>query len=145
MAEQKKSAGRKEFEAQIVKKAWKDPKFKKDLLANPKSVLEKELQSLHKGAKMPASIKVKVVEETADTIYLVLPRNPKEVSGKELSDSELEAVAGGTITVVGVGIAAVTVNTGANVNQTANGNINVNANVNVQVNLSVQTTTTTTK
>jgi hypothetical protein len=145
MPEQKKPMGRKEFEAKIVKKAWEDAAFKNQLLANPKSVIEKELQSVQMGVKLPASIKVKVVEETADTIYLVLPRNPKEVTGKELSDSELEAVAGGTITVVAVGIAAVTVNTGANVNQTVNGNINTNANVNVQVNLSVQTTTTTTK
>jgi hypothetical protein len=145
MTEQKTPVGRKEFEAKIVKKTWENAVFKKELLANPKSVLERELQSIQPGVKLPASINVKVVEETADTIYLVLPRNPKEALGKELSDSELEAVAGGTITVVGVGIAAVTVNTGANVNQTVNGNINVNANVNVQVNLSVQTTTTTTR
>jgi hypothetical protein len=97
MAEQKKPAGRKEFEAQIVKKAWKDPKFKKELLADPKAVLEKELKAVSKDAKLPASMKVNVVEETADTIYLVLPRNPKEVVGKDLSDKDLEAVAGGTL------------------------------------------------
>ncbi|MDD4869916.1 MAG: NHLP leader peptide family RiPP precursor [Kiritimatiellae bacterium] len=97
MAEQKKPTGRREFEAQIVKKAWKDAKFKKELLTNPKSVLEKELKVINKDVKLPASVKVKVVEETADTIYLVLPRNPKEVVGKDLSDKDLEAVAGGTL------------------------------------------------
>ena len=42
---------------------------------------------------MPAGINVTVVEETADTLYLVLPHTVAE--GDELSDSDLEAVAGG--------------------------------------------------
>ena len=45
------------------------------------------------GYDVPAGIEVKVVEETADTVYLVLPHTVAE--GAELSDSDLEAVAGG--------------------------------------------------
>ena len=45
---------------------------------------------------MPEGVRVEAMEETADTIYLVLPvvsADAREVG--ELSDRELEAVAGG--------------------------------------------------
>jgi hypothetical protein len=35
------------------------------------------------------------VEESADTIYLVLPSRSADAQGGELSDQELDAVAGG--------------------------------------------------
>ena len=38
------------------------------LLADPKGALEEEL-----GTPLPDNIEVRAVEETADTIYLVLP------------------------------------------------------------------------
>jgi hypothetical protein len=42
-------------------------------------------------------VRVVAVEETQDTIYLVLPRTPMAGSeGQELSDRELEEVDGGT-------------------------------------------------
>ena len=44
------------------------------------------------GRRIPAEIDVRVVEETPNTLYLVLP--PNGASG-ELSDKELDAVAGG--------------------------------------------------
>jgi hypothetical protein len=40
-------------------------------------------------------MRVEAVEETADTIYLVLPSSSPMVEDGELSDLELEAVAGG--------------------------------------------------
>ena len=45
------------------------------------------------GTRLPESVQVRVVEETADTIYLVLPS--ASPLGGELSERELEAVAGG--------------------------------------------------
>ncbi len=53
----------------------------------------KDVISKQFGYEVPAGINVKVVEETADTVYLVLPHTVAE--GDELSDSDLEAVAGG--------------------------------------------------
>ena len=45
---------------------------------------------------MPEDVRVVAVEETQDTIYLVLPATPMAgAEGVELSDQELESVAGG--------------------------------------------------
>ena len=56
--------------------------------SDAKDVIEKQF-----GYSIPTGISVKVVEETADTVYLVLPHTVAE--GDELSDADLEAVAGG--------------------------------------------------
>ncbi len=77
----------KEAQDKIIKKALTDPAFKKALLADSSAAIEKEL-----GAKLPAGIKVKVVEDTASVVHLVLPAVP----GKgELSDMALGKVSGG--------------------------------------------------
>ena len=65
-----------------------DPAFRKSLMANPKASLEKVL-----GAEIPKGVNVKVLEESADTYYVVLPHTTKE--GAELDDASLEKVAGG--------------------------------------------------
>ncbi len=69
--------------------AVKDPKYREALLRNPKDVLERQM-----GMQLPGSVKVKVVEETADTIFLVAPHVPRK---GELSDADLEKVAGGAL------------------------------------------------
>jgi hypothetical protein len=43
-------------------------------------------------------MEVRAVQESADTIYLVLPRASAVGEGEELSDLELEVVAGGDTT-----------------------------------------------
>jgi hypothetical protein len=47
------------------------------------------------GARLPAGLQVKLVEETADTFYLVLPANLDRAPAGRLSDQQLDAVAGG--------------------------------------------------
>jgi hypothetical protein len=71
----------------VMKKAWSDPAFKKRLLADPKPAIADAA-----GVELPAALKVRVHENTATVKNLVLPVNPKS---EELSDSDLEAVAGG--------------------------------------------------
>ena len=44
---------------------------------------------------MPEEVRVVAVEETTQTIYLVLPSASPVSEGEELSDRELESVAGG--------------------------------------------------
>ncbi len=72
----------------IVSKKAGDAKFRQQLLADPRATLEAQLK-----AEIPRSVKIKVVEESADTFYVVLPHATAE--GAELDDSALEKVAGG--------------------------------------------------
>jgi hypothetical protein len=81
---------RREVELQLIEKAWKGDAFRQALLTDPQGAVEREL-----GAKLPAGLQVKLLEESADTFYLVLPANPDRAPAGELSDQQLEAVAGG--------------------------------------------------
>jgi hypothetical protein len=69
----------------------KDDAFRQKLLAEPAAALEEEL-----GTRLPDGVEVRTLEETAKTIYLVLPPGGSgDVQANELSDLELETVAGG--------------------------------------------------
>ena len=82
---------RKEFEEDLITKAMEDDNFRKELLASPKEVIEKET-----GKKIPEGLKVKVIEEEPNSVTIVLPRKPSKYETKEeLSDDNLEKVAGG--------------------------------------------------
>jgi hypothetical protein len=81
---------RKDLEAQVIAKAWADEGFKKTLISSPHSAVEKEF-----GIKLPSSINLRVVEESDDNLYLVVPRKSAAAERGELSDLELETVAGG--------------------------------------------------
>jgi hypothetical protein len=72
----------------IVEQARKNPKYYQQLMADPRGLMEKQL-----GTAIPKSVNIKVLEESSDTYYIVVPAIAKE--GAELSDSDLEKVAGG--------------------------------------------------
>jgi hypothetical protein len=82
--------GRAEVERRLIERSLQDDAFRQRLLADPKAAVEEEL-----GIQLPAGVQIRVVEETADTIYLALPSASPAGEGGELSDQELEAVAGG--------------------------------------------------
>lgn len=79
---------REEIEKKAITKAWTDESFKQDLLKKPHQALTQI------GVNIPDTIEIKVVEESAKALYLVLPVNPEGLAG-ELTDDSLEAVAGG--------------------------------------------------
>jgi|GEM_PF-1001340 len=72
----------------IIARAWEDPEFKASFMADPRGVLKSEF-----GYEYPDSISLRVVEETAEERCIVLPFN--QGTEAELSESELETVAGG--------------------------------------------------
>jgi hypothetical protein len=81
---------RAEMERTLVQRSLQDEDFRQRLLDDPKGSVEQEL-----ATRLPEDVEVRVVEESADTIYLVLPFTPAVGEGEGLSDQELEAVAGG--------------------------------------------------
>jgi hypothetical protein len=83
--------GRAEMARSIVQRSIEDEEFRQRLLEDPRGAVGEEL-----GTRLPDNVEVRVVEETAETIYLVLPSSsPLGDEGGELSDEALEAVAGG--------------------------------------------------
>jgi hypothetical protein len=76
---------RKDLEIHLITRALKDEGFRQELIANPKAVVEKEL-----GTKLPEELEINVLEETEDTLYMVLPCNPYE----GISEEELKASLG---------------------------------------------------
>lgn len=87
MAEEAPQRTRETVEAELTSKAWQDPDFMEELRADPKAVIAKEY-----GVELPDSVDLKVVEESANLLYIRIPPNPADL---ELSDEQLELVAGG--------------------------------------------------
>jgi hypothetical protein len=83
-------ARRAEVESTLVQRSMEDDSFRQRLLDDPKAVVEQEL-----GSRLPEGVEVRAVEESARTIYLVLPSASAVGKGGELSDHQLETVAGG--------------------------------------------------
>jgi hypothetical protein len=85
------ATGRQEIERRLIEKSLQDEDFRQRLIEDPKGTVEQEL-----GTRLREGVEVRVVEETADTIYLVLP-SASPLGGEEgdLSDQDLGAVAGG--------------------------------------------------
>jgi hypothetical protein len=73
---------------QLVARTWSDPAFKDRLLAAPGPALAEQ------GIAVPPDVEVRVHENSPTVVHLTLPPAP----GEELSDEQLDAVAGGDTT-----------------------------------------------
>lgn len=82
----RKKLNRAQTEEIINLRVWKDPAFKKKLLASPREALE-ELGM----ENIPASLNIEVVEETPRRVYVVLHTPPP--NARNLSDEELKRIA----------------------------------------------------
>jgi hypothetical protein len=72
---------------QVVERALADAEFRAQLVADPGAAIVAEL-----GIELPAGLTVRVVEETASEVVLVLPAAN---GGQTLSEQDLAAAAGG--------------------------------------------------
>jgi len=70
---------------QFIRKAMTDQGLRAQLSKDPKGTLAQH------GIKVPANLTIRVAEDTANTVWIHLPRVPQG----ELSVEELDSVAGG--------------------------------------------------
>ena len=84
------ASGRQEMERRLVQRSIEDEAFRQRLIEDPKGAVEEEL-----GTRLPEEVRVVTVEETANSIYLVLPSSTPTEGREdvELSNQELESVA----------------------------------------------------
>jgi hypothetical protein len=95
MAEQPAAIPRHDLEVKIVKKCWEDEKFREEFTADPATAFIKYLQV--PAAGLP---RIFVHQEDAGSWHIVIPVKPANTG--ELSEEDLERVAGGVTPVVSV-------------------------------------------
>ncbi len=79
---------RHDLEAKIVKRCWEDDTFRKEFTADPAGAFSKYL-----GVSKSSLPKISVVQEVPGSWSIVLPAKPANAG--ELSEADLENVAGG--------------------------------------------------
>jgi hypothetical protein len=89
MASESEGLVRHDLEAKIVKRCWEDEAFRKEFTADPAGAFVKYLQV--PAVSLP---KIVVHQEAPGSWHIVLPAKP--ANARELSEEELERVAGGT-------------------------------------------------
>lgn len=76
----------------VVKKAWKEPSFKNNLLNNPVSTLE---EFLGRSLEIPHGKKIVFVDQTdASTIFINIPAE-EDSADRELCEEQLDMISGG--------------------------------------------------
>ena len=76
---------RKSLEMEIIRKAQEDEAFYRELTENPREAIQK-----HFGVNLPPQVKVNLMEENEEDLYLVVPLNPEKLPQGELSDEQME-------------------------------------------------------
>jgi hypothetical protein len=81
---QKMSRG--EVQDLLIKFATQNPQYRQELLRNPKGLIERQFNT------SLGNVNIKAVADTADTVHVAVPY---VATSGELSDADLEKVAGG--------------------------------------------------
>ncbi len=95
---------RNDLEARLVARAWQEDEFKQELLSNPRAAFKREFGD---AISLSEDVEIQVIEETGKTFCMVIPKKPN-MNTEELSEDQLEAVAGGIgpLAALGIGVAA---------------------------------------
>lgn len=92
-AEQKKGG---EFVDNLLKRAWGNAEFKQQLIANPKTAIESATSTT---LNLPEGVSLSVNDQSdKEVFYFNIPPRP-DLENMELSDEQLEIVAGGEVAV----------------------------------------------
>ncbi len=79
----------------VINKAWEDDNFRQELVSNPNAAIASVT-----GGSVPANYELVVADQTDPaTIYLNIPPKPN-FDNMELSDEQLEQVAGGEVFII---------------------------------------------
>jgi hypothetical protein len=97
---------RHDLEAKIVKRSWEDEAFRKEFTSDPAGAFTKYLDV--PAGHLP---KITISQEEPGTWHIVLPTKPGDAS--ELSDTDLEKVAGGTAVPPTLIVSAITILVGS--------------------------------
>ncbi len=81
-----------DYELDIIVKAWRDEAFRQQLLKDPKKAIEKEFD-----IKVPQDMNIAVHEENEHSLHLIVPSVPPHFITGDLSDDELKDVIGGVM------------------------------------------------
>lgn len=81
-----------DYELDIIVKAWRDEPFRKQLLKDPKKAIEQEFD-----IKVPKDMQISVHEENEHSLHLIVPSVPSNFTAEELSDNELKDIIGGVM------------------------------------------------
>ncbi len=81
-----------DYELDIIVKAWRDESFRQKLLKNAKAAIEEEFE-----IEVPSDIKISVHEESEESIHLIVPSVPSNFITDDFSDEELKDVIGGVM------------------------------------------------
>jgi hypothetical protein len=81
-----------DYELEIIVKAWRDESFRLRLLKDPKNAIEEEFQ-----VSVPGDMEICVHEENENNMHLIVPKPPEDFCSDELSDDELRDVIGGAM------------------------------------------------
>ncbi|RYC66995.1 class IIb bacteriocin, lactobin A/cerein 7B family [Spirosoma sordidisoli] len=88
--------------AQVIQRAWEDEQFKSELIDNPAETMEKLTGN---KISLPAGQKLVVVDQSDEsTVYFNIPKKVN-VDSLELTEEQLEMVAGGLSPTFYVGFA----------------------------------------
>lgn len=81
-----------DYELDIIVKAWRDEPFRKALIKDPKKAIESSF-----NINIPSDMSVSVHEENQNTLHLIVPSVPSNFTPDDLSDDELREVIGGVM------------------------------------------------
>lgn len=81
-----------DYELDIIVKAWRDENFRQKLLKNPQKAIEEEF-----AIEVPKGVKISVHEESETSVHLIVPSLPSNFMAEDLSDDELKDVIGGVM------------------------------------------------